>query len=281
MKTIIEAKETYIRVNGYQIRYVEKGRGSPLILIHGLGASLEWWKDNIEPLSQNHHVIAFDFLGFGYSARPEEELDIGLAIKFMRSFLDVFSLPKASLVGNSMGGLIALVAALNMPERIDKIVLVDSAGFGQELSGILRWASVPPIGELALSIRTRQTVRMLIAQMFYDPNKIPRELVNSVLKIFAQPRTREVCLKVLRYGVNRRGLREEILSLILTKSPSIIHPTLIVWGAEDTIAPLSQAHRGKSLIRTSKLCIFEKCGHVPQVEMPEKFNQLVLNFLKP
>lgn len=280
MKAIIEVKETYTRVNGYQIRYVEKGKGPPLILIHGLGASIEWWKGNIEPLSQNHRVIAFDFLGFGYSTKPEEEYNIDLATRFMRSFLDVFDLPKASLVGNSIGGLIALFAALHMPERIDRVILVDNAGFGQELSVILRWASVFPIGELALSIRTRQTVRMLLARIFYDPKKIPPDLVNSVLKIFDQPRAREACLQVLRYGVNRKGLREEIWSSVLAKVPSITHPTLIIWGSENAIAPLSQAHQGKRLIKNSKLCVFEKCGHVPQVEWPEKFNQLVLSFLK-
>lgn len=273
-------EESYSRVDGHQIRYVEKGKGSPLILIHGLGASLEWWKYNIDPLSRHHRVIAFDFLGFGYSSKPEVDFKIDLALRFMRSFLDVFDLPKTSLVGNSMGGLIALFTAFDMPNRIDKLVLVDNAGFGQELTGILRWASIFPVGELALSIRTRRSVRMLLSKMVYNPKKIPSDLVTCVLKIFDRPRAREACLQVLRYGVNVKGIKEEMWSPVLAQAPSLPHQILIVWGADDSITPLSQAYKGKSLVKNSRLYVFDKCGHVPQLEWPEQFNQLVLDFLK-
>lgn len=274
-------KETYILVEGQKIRYIETGKGSPLILIHGLGASLDWWKYNIAPLARHHRIIAFDFLGFGYSSKPEIEFNIDFALRFVRSSLDVFDLPKVSMAGNSMGGLIVLFAAFDMPERVDKVILVDNAGFGQELSVLLRWASVFPVGELALSIRTPWSVRMLLSQIFYDPKMIPPDLVNCVLKIFDQPRARETCLQVLRYGVDVKGLREEICAPVLAQAPSLPHPTLIVWGADDSIIPLSQAQQGKRLIRNSRLIVFKKCGHVPQVEWPEQFNQVVLDFLKP
>ncbi len=274
-------KETYILVEGQRIRYIETGKGSPLLLIHGLGASLDWWKYNIAHLARHHRVIAFDFLGFGYSSKPEIEFNIDLALRFVRSSIDVFDLPKVSMAGNSMGGLIVLFAAFDMPERVDKVILVDNAGFGQELSVLLRWASVFPVGELALSIRTPWSVKMLLSQIFYDPKKIPPDLVNCVLKIFGQPRAKETCLQVLRYGVNVKGLREEIYAPVLAQAPSLPHPTLIVWGADDSIIPLSQAQQGKRLIRNSRLTVFKKCGHVPQVEWPEQFNQVVLDFLKP
>lgn len=98
--------------------------------------------------------------------------------------------------------------------------------------------------------------------------------------MFRLPRSAEVCLQVLRTGVNLKGIKKEIWSLLQKAASSLRHETLIIWGAEDKITPLSQAHVGKELIRNSRLHVIENCGHIPQVECPEEFNQAVLDFLK-
>lgn len=272
--------EKYIHVSGHRIRIVEKGEGPPLILIHGLGASLEWWQFNIDKLSEGNRVIALDFLGFGLSSRPSTDFSLNLASEFMHSFLDVLELSRASLVGNSLGGLIALYTASKMPERIDKLVLVDNAGLGQKLSILLRLGSVYPVGKLALALRNRLTVRIFLSRLVYDSQKLPPYLIDCVLKMFSLPKSAEVCLQVLRTGVNLKGIKKEIWSSLQKAASSLPHETLIIWGAEDRITPLSQAHAGKGLIRNSRLHIIENCGHIPQVECPEEFNQAVLNFLK-
>jgi pimeloyl-ACP methyl ester carboxylesterase len=272
--------EKYIQVNGNRIRFVEKGKGSPVILIHGLGASLEWWQYNIDKLSEGCRVIALDFLGFGLSTKPSTAFSLNLASEFMRSFLDVLELPRASLVGNSLGGLIALYAASKMPDKVDKLVLVDNAGLGQKLSILLRLGSVCPIGELALSLRNRLTVRMFLSRLVYDSKKLTAQLIDCVLKMFAVPRNAEVCLQVLRTGVNLKGIKKEIWCSLQKAASSLPHKTLIIWGAEDRITPLSQAHVGKELMRNSRLHVIENCGHIPQVECPEEFNQALLDFLK-
>lgn len=269
----------YLEVNGYSIRYVDKGKGSLLLLIHGFGGSLEWWKYNIETLSKNNRVIAFDFLGFGYSSKPKIDYNIHLISSFMRSFLDTLQIPSASLVGNSLGGLIALQTALKISQRIDKLVLVDSAGFGPHLSIYLRLGSLFPLGELFLSMRSFHSAKLFLSSMFYDHQKVPTELIPGVLEMFNQPRTKETCLQVLRYGVNLQGVKEKIWSPILEKLPSLPHPTLIVWGIEDQVIPVSHAYLGERLIQNSKLHLFEKCGHLPQVEWPHKFNRVVNHFL--
>jgi len=133
----------FIRVNGNRIRYAEEGKGPPVLLLHGFGASLEWWKLNLKSISQNHRAIAIDFLGFGFSSKPKEEFNTSLATRFMHSLLNAFNLDKVTLVGNSFGGYIALITALCLPEKVNRIVLVDNVGFGTEISLLLRLECAP------------------------------------------------------------------------------------------------------------------------------------------
>lgn len=280
MKVKFPLQEDYLYVGGYKIRYTEKGKGAPLVFIHGLGASIEWWQFNMDALSKKYRVIAFDFLGFGYSSKPEIKFSLDLIPEFMHSFLDAFDLPKASLVGNSLGGFIAFHSALKMPDRIDRLILVDSAGFGSKLSIILRLGSVFPLGEIALAMRNRQTTRMLLSQLFYDHEKIPFHLIDCVLRIFNLPLTGKACLQVLRTGVNIRGLKEAIWLQVVESAASLPHKTLIIWGEHDRITPVGQAFLAKSLIKDSRLHVFKKCGHLPQVEWPEKFNRAILDFME-
>ena len=276
----MDLKEEYITVAEDSIRYIEKGEGPPLILLHGMGGSLEWWEYNLDPLSQKCRVIAFDFPGFGHSSLPDVRFRLESVPEFMASFLNAFQLARASLLGNSMGGLFALVTAAKIPERIDKLILVNNAGFGPRLSFLLRLGTVFPVGELALSIRNRHTARFFLARMFDDPNKIPYHLIPKVLEIFDPWPRRKFCLRLLRSGVNMKGLKEKIWLLVSESAASLPQKTLIVWGANDRVVSVDQAQVGKDLIRNSRLHIFEKCGHLPQVEWAEKFNRLVLEFLE-
>ncbi len=276
----IPLPEKFIDVDGYTIRFVEKGEGFPLILIHGLGASLEWWRFNLDSLSEKYHVIAFDFLGFGMSSKPRNRISLNLASEFMRSFLDALELPKASLIGNSLGGLIALQTAVKIPNRVERLILVDNAGFGSKVSFYLRLGSVFPVGEVALALRNRLTVRFFLSRLVHDSKRLPNELIETVLRTFSLPLNAEVCLQVLRTGVSCRGLKDEIRRSSIGGASSLPHKILIVWGEDDRITPLRQAYVGKRLLRNSSLHVLEKCGHLPMVEWPEKFNRLVLDFLE-
>ena len=273
-------KDEYISVAGHKIRFVEKGTGPPLVLLHGMGGSLEWWEYNLDFFSRKYRTIAFDFSGFGFSSKSGIDFSKDAASNFMVSFLDSFQLPKASLIGNSMGGLFAFLTAARQPDRIDKLVLVDNVGFGPKLSLPLWLGTVFPFGELALSVRNHLTAKMFLNRLFYDSKKIPAHLIPTILKIFKMPQTRKVCLQVLRSGVNLKGLKEEIWLEVLDKASSLPHKTLIVWGKNDKVAPLDQAYIGKKMIKNSQLHVFDRCGHLPQVEWFEEFNRLVLDFLE-
>ncbi len=272
-------KEQYVSIAGYKIRFLEKGKGPPLVLLHGLGGSLEWWEYNLGVLSREYRTIAFDFPGFGYSTKSGLDFSKNSASDFMVSFLDAFHIRRASLIGNSMGGLIAFFTAVNHPERIDNLILVNSVGFGVKLSLPLRLGTIFPLGELVLSARNNLIVRILLNRMFYDSQKVPYHLIPTVLEIFDMPQTRKACLRVLRSGVDLKGLKKEICRRVRDGAGSLPHKTLIIWGADDKVAPLDQAYAGKKLIKNSQLHVFNKCGHLPQVEWPEEFNQIVLEFL--
>jgi 4,5:9,10-diseco-3-hydroxy-5,9,17-trioxoandrosta-1(10),2-diene-4-oate hydrolase len=272
-------KEEYISVAGLKIRFLEKGKGPPLVLLHGMGGSLEWWEYNLDAFSRKYRTIAFDFPGFGYSTKSGLDFSKNSASDFMISFLDAFQIPKASLIGNSMGGLIAFLTAANQPERIDKLILVDTVGFEIKLSILLRLGTVFPLGELTLSVRNHLIARIFLNRMFYDSQKVPDQLIPTVLEIFDMAQTRKACLRILRSGVDLKGLKKEICLRVRDRAGSLPHKTLIIWGANDKVAPLNQAYVGKNLIRNSQLHVFDKCGHLPQVEWPEEFNHLVLEFL--
>ncbi len=273
-------KDEYISIAGHKIRFTERGKGPPLVLLHGMGGSLEWWEYNLDSFSRKFRTIAFDFPGFGFSSKSDIDFSEDAASNFIVSFLNAFQLSKASLIGNSMGGLFAFLTAASQPERIDKLVLVDNVGFGLKLSLPLRLGTVFPFGELALSFRNHLTAKIFLDRLFYDSQKIPSHLIPTVLTIFNLPQTRKVCLQVLRSGVNLKGLKEEIWLKVLDKASSLPQKTLIVWGQNDKVAPLGQAYTGKNLIKNSQLHVFERCGHLPQVEWFEEFNRLVLNFLE-
>ncbi len=269
----------FIKVNGYKIRCAARGKGPHLVLIHGLGGSLEWWRFNFNYLSHKYHVIAFDFLGFGYSAKPQIEFSLDLASNFMRSFLESLKLRSVSLIGNSLGGLIALYTASELGQRIERLILVDNAGFGRELSFLLRLGTLYPLGEITFYLRHFIITKLFLSRLFYDRQKLPAELVSCVLKMFESPLARKVCLRILRRGVNLGGLKKDILDPIMERASLLNQPTLIIWGRNDRIIPVVQAYRGKNLIKNSKLVVFDKCGHLPQVEKWPEVNQLILKFL--
>ncbi len=271
--------EQYASIAGHKIRFLEKGKGPPLVLLHGLGGSLEWWEYNLDIFSREYRTIAFDFPGFGYSTKSGLDFSENSASDFMASFLDAFHISKASLLGNSMGGLIAFLTAVNQPDRIDKLILVNSVGFGVRLSLPLRLGTVFPLGELVLYARNHLIARILLSRMFFDSQKVPDHLIPTVLEIFDMPQTRKACLRVLRSGVDLKGLKKEICRRVRDGAGSLFHKTLIIWGANDKVAPLRQAYVGKDLIKNSQLYVFDECGHLPQVEWPAEFNHLVLEFL--
>jgi pimeloyl-ACP methyl ester carboxylesterase len=185
---------------------------------------------------------------------------------------------RAALVGNSLGGAICAQFAVQFPRRLDRLILVDSAGFGRELQFFLRLWSVPILGSITFRPYQR-TFRLLRKWVFYDSGSVDEGWLAGAAAVLRLPGVRENTLAAARIGVDLGGQREEFLRGLHSRLSGMTVPTLIIWGSHDPAVPVSHAYAAQELMPNSRVRIMERCGHIPQVERPQEFNQLVLDFL--
>ena len=268
-----------INVDGIKTRYWSLGHsGQTVILLHGLGASAEIWMHNIAALAEYRKVFVPDLPGFGRSEQPPPSFCPFDYARFIDNFMEALNIQKASLIGQSLGGGIALQYALQFPQKVEKLILVDCAGFGKDVRWTLKLMSLPWIGEL-VTYPTRLGVALFFKFAVHDPNIITEEFIDIYYKIFTQPGFQAFMLKITRMLVDIHGGKSEVLAPIMENLHKIKQPALIVWGANDQVFPLQQAYTGKEKMPNAHLNIMERCGHIPNLEKPEEFNNIVLEFL--
>jgi 4,5:9,10-diseco-3-hydroxy-5,9,17-trioxoandrosta-1(10),2-diene-4-oate hydrolase len=252
--------------------------GTVVILIHGLGGSVENWMYNINTLAQHHRVYAIDLAGFGRSDKTSVLSSFSKGAQFVNNFMEIQHINRASLVGHSMGGGVTLQFAIQFPDKIEKMVLVDSAGLGREIHLLVRLISLPFIGELLTRPSRRGTVQLLKTYI-YDPALITDELIELVYQLAILPDAQKSFLLCLRSGINSLGLRTDTIRSIIDNLTNIVTPTLVIWGKQDKILPLSHGYLAEERIPNAELHILDPCGHIPQMERPEDINKLILGFL--
>jgi len=268
-------QEEFIKVGEINTHYVTAGSGKPLLLLHGLGGHWGHWEANIPALAQHYRVYALDIAGFGLSDKPRAaDRNLEFLLRFLRDFLDVQEIAQVVVIGNSLGGFLALQMALTYPQRVSALVLVAAAGLGPEIGWVLRLQGLPLLGDL-VTIPNRRLVRLAVRSIFYDQSKATPKIVEEHYQHFCRPGARQAYLAVIRNGIGLYGQRY----LLLDRLPQIHVPTLIVWGAEDRLLPVSHAHAAAARLPHSRLHVLPECGHCPQMEKPEEFNRLVLDFL--
>ncbi len=244
---------------------------TPVILLHGFGASSFSFRHNLAPLSQDYLVLAPDALGFGFSSKPTgADYSAQAEIKRLRSFMDTLNINKAVLIGNSMGGRNAILFALEYPERVSALVLINSAGHNSENrdSPLLR---LPGVATLFLKISSsRPAVKAILRSLFYDNDKVTPEVVEGYRLPLRLPGTPSVL----------RALSEtESPPALIPRLPEITVPTLIIWGKHDPLFPLPDAEHYLN-IPNSTLVQIDEVGHLPHEESPDEVNRLILEFLK-
>jgi pimeloyl-ACP methyl ester carboxylesterase len=262
-------------IDGVRVHYQEKGSGTPLILIHGYTSSVYSWKDVFEPLSKNFRVIAVDLKGFGFTGKPDGDYTRRAQATLVARLMDHLKIEKAWLCGNSMGGEISLNFAVQHPQRVAGLILIDSSGVKVEGTSSLApsYLLVPVVGRVltALALRSDKLVREGLEKSFYDRAKITDDRVAAYYRPL---QTRAGQLAALRARTQASQFPvEPDLGKINTR-------TLIIWGAEDVLIPLAAGHTMNSLIKDSQLLVFEKCGHLPQEEMPERVVEEITRFIK-
>jgi 2-hydroxy-6-oxonona-2,4-dienedioate hydrolase len=261
-----------VTVLGFKLHYLEAGRGAPLVLLHGLGGDGSRWGPNIEPLSRDFHVFALDEIGFGQSDKPLANYHTGMLAEFLVDFLKAVNVPKAALVGNSMGASVALYTAVHYPQVVDRLVLADGGGYRVATD---RPASPPSPEarrrrELQNSV-TRQETRDFFRILFHDKSLVTDRLVDEQLAM----RLRSAFTITKMQEAGEKGLG----SLSEQEVRGVKAPTLILWGKYDELANPAGADRLERAIAGSRKVIIDNCGHMPQLEKADEFNRLVREFV--
>lgn len=273
--------DRFIDVEGIRTRYWLAGEsGPPVVLIHGLGASAEIWQFNIDALASRYRVYVPDLPGFGRTGEPErQDFSPEGYSRFLMGFMNALGMGRAALVGHSLGGGVALRAVLDHPGLVERLILVNSAGLGSDISLLLRTASLPFFERVFLK-PPLWVFKLFLRRLVYDPAVITPEFARLYYEIFFQPKAIHAFAEILRAICTLRGARPGILEPIREGLGTIRTPTLVIWGRQDRILPSSQAFDAVARIPGARLRVFEHCGHMPNVEYPQEFNRLILEFLQ-
>ncbi len=274
------AYQRWVEVDAKQVNLVDIGSGPVVILVHGLGAAWQCWVENIPDLARDHRVIAVDLPGFGWSQMPEAEISIEYYGQWLGRLADQLGIESAAaVVGNSMGGFIAAELAIRRPELIERLSLVSAAIFWQEYrraQPLVTFARATDayIGRAIagssdlVSRRPRLRTPALMSAGIRYPYRLPPQLAQELVR---SARRTEGFLPALE-ALAGFPLREEL--------PKISCPTLIVWGAHDTLVGVRDAAKMEESIPDARRVVFERTGHVPMVERPARFNRVLREFLE-
>jgi 4,5:9,10-diseco-3-hydroxy-5,9,17-trioxoandrosta-1(10),2-diene-4-oate hydrolase len=265
-----------VRVGGINTHYVVAGDGRPLLLFHGLGASVVTWRDNIGPLSKAFRVYAVDLPGHGDSDKPDIDYATDTMVQFVKDFIESLNLERPAIIGSSVGGALALMTALRHPDLVSGLVLVDSASLGRELSLYIRLVSIPWLGEFLESSRVGGT-KFMLYKVFHDPEFVTQELREELHRSRNMPGAKEAVVRVIRNAVNLMGIRKQYV--LVSELNRLAAPMMVVWGAQDQIIPVSHAYRASEAVPDARLHVFDQCGHWSHMEKASEFNSLAMDFL--
>jgi 4,5:9,10-diseco-3-hydroxy-5,9,17-trioxoandrosta-1(10),2-diene-4-oate hydrolase len=272
-------QDEYVKVGEVKSRYwVQGSQGSTVILIHGIGAAIDSWVSNIEALSQKHRVYAIDLVGFGRSDKPSVDYSLPFFAQFVKDFMEAQNIDRASLVGWSLGGGVSMQCAIQFPEKLDKLILLDSMGFGRETHLMFRLSSIPWIGKI-LSRPTKKGTARLLKECVFDHTLITDEIVDLYYQFAALPGGHAAWLATLCSNASFGGIKKEVIQAFQDNLGTMTIPTLIIWGKQDRVLPAKHASIAESWIPNARVHLIDDCGHCPQMEHPEEFNTQVLAFL--
>ncbi|HEY5815403.1 MAG TPA: alpha/beta fold hydrolase [Solirubrobacterales bacterium] len=268
-------------VHGRSVSYLEAGEGPVLLLVHGIAGSCENWREAIEPLARRHTVIAPDFPGHGGSEAGAGDYSIGALASGMRDLLLALGHERATVVGHSLGGGVTMQLAYQYPEMIERLVLVASGGLGPEVSSVLRAAALPG-ADLFISLtagpgrRVGSALGRGLAAIGLRPSADVAEIARGYASL-EDPARRAAFLDTLHAVVGTGGQRVHAGDRLYLAEAV---PVLIVWGARDSIIPVSHGEDAHRAIPGSRLEVFDDVGHLPQLEAPGRFIAVLERFLR-
>lgn len=271
-----------VDLHGHRVIYRAAGSGPPVVLIHGMVNSSRHWREVAVRLAERHTVIAPDLIGHGDSATPRGDYSIGAHAAAIRDLLTAIDVPRATFVGHSLGGGIAMQFFWQFPERVERLVLVSSGGLGAEVSPLLRGAALPGA---SLAVRVVAHPRALaILESAADrldrrgshKAAYVRAVVRALLPL-QQPGARKAFLETLRSVIDVRGQRVSAVDRLYLLGPV---PTMVVWGERDNTIPLEHGRAAHELIPNSRFRTLPRAAHFPHLEDPEGLARALAEFLE-
>lgn len=272
-----------LTIHGHQIAFRRAGNGPALVLLHGMAGSSATWQHVMPLLAGEFTLLAPDLIGHGDSAKPRRgDYAIGAYASVVRDLMLALGVERATLVGQSFGGGVAMQVAYQFPEYCERLVLVGSGGLGVEVNPILRALSVPG-ASLALPIGCQRIFSDLGAKLLGWRERRGKKMGPAAAEIWrsyaslGDPDTRRAFMLTLRAVVDHFGQRVTARDRLYLASEM---PTLIVWGTSDPIIPVAHALAAHDAMRGSRLELFEDTGHFPHCEQPERFARVLAEFVR-
>lgn len=263
----------FLVIDNMMIHYRDEGEGDVLLLLHGAFSSLHTFNEWNKSLKKHYRVIRLDLMGFGLTG-PNDANDYSMEnhIRVLKTFLNILKIEKCHVVGNSLGGWLAWEFTYRYPQKVDKLVLIDSAGFLEEENVPLpfKLARTPVFGRIIKYVVRPQVLEQFLRQVYFDQSKVTEQLITRYYELFNREGNPDAFLKLVNQPVSdSTGALKHINN-----------KTLILWGREDMWIPVHNAYRFHALLINSTLKIYPKVGHIPMEEIPEESLLDVMNFLE-
>lgn len=273
-------KQKTFDYQGVKINYYEAGQGPPIILLHGFGGCGYSWRFLAPALAAEHRVFTIDLKGYGLSDKPE---DGNYAVRdqadIVAAFIRSQDLHDLVMMGHSIGGAVTLMTYLKVrqdqPERITRLVLIDSAGYPQKLPWFIWLAQAPGLGSVGGKlVSPRLAASLVLKKCYYDDAKITEEQIDTYAYYGSLPGAREAVVQTAKQIIPAD------IDALIAQYKTISVPVLIIWGEADEVVPLAVGKKFKRDIPDSQLVILPKCGHMPPEEEPGETRQAIMDFLR-
>ena len=272
------APSQFVAIDGMLVHLRDQGPRddhTPVVLLHGTSASLHTWEGWAAVLQDKRRVISLDLPGFGLTGPfPDGDYRMSHYSAFLANVLEQLQVPRAVVAGNSFGGQLAWQFALDYPQRVERLVLVDAAGYPRNATFMpigFRLAQIPALAPVMANVLPRPMIEASIRNVYGDPDQVSDELIDRYYEL------------TLRAG-NRDALRQRFIQAeagqSYTRISELKMPTLILWGGRDELIPPVNAERFKRDIKGSRLVLFDELGHVPQEEDPARTVAVLMGFLE-
>jgi pimeloyl-ACP methyl ester carboxylesterase len=276
-----DSSSQQIELHGHPVTYHRMGAGPAVLLIHGITSSSRTWRDVMPALAEHYTVLAPDLLGHGRSAKPRGDYSLGAYASGLRDLLVALEIPRATVVGHSLGGGVAMQFAYQFPERVERLALVDSGGLGAEVSLALRAATLPG-AEYVLPLMVSSPLRgataaigSVLGRLGLRANADVRGMAEG-FESFRDGDARRAFVQTARSVIDPAGQRVDATDRLYLAAHV---PSLIVWGANDRMIPVRHGRQAHENMPNSRLEIFEGAGHFPFNDDPDRFVALLHDFI--